>query len=303
MSFDRLIERIIAMENPTVMGLDPKLDYIPAEIRDAAFAAHGETLESAAEALCQFNKALIDAVWDIVPAVKPQVAFYEMYGWQGLRALADTIAYAKAKGMYVIVDAKRGDIGSTMEAYADAWLGETLVGDRAFAPFGGDAMTVNGYLGSDTIEPLIKVCKDRDKGIFVLAKTSNPSSAELQDIAIDGKPVYETMASYCARWGEALPGKHGFSGVGAVVGATYPEQLRALREQYPSVFFLVPGYGAQGGGGADTAGAFNKDGLGAVVNASRSLMCAWQKTPGMSLAEATREEALRMKADIRQAMG
>jgi len=298
MSLDRLITKIAEMKNPTVIGLDPKLDYIPDAIKEEAYKTHGKTLEGAADALLKFNKALIDAVYDIIPAVKPQAAYYEMYGWQGVRTLKETITYAQAKGMYVIVDGKRGDIGATMEAYADGWLGTTEVEGIRFTPFGGDALTVNGYLGTDGIEPLIKVCQTYDKGIFVLVKTSNPSSADLQDEKIGGRTVYETMAALCERWGEALPGKYGYTGVGAVVGATYPEQLTELRRKFPKLFFLVPGYGAQGGGGADVAGAFDKNGTGAIVNASRSLMCAWQKTPGLSLAEATRAEAERMKRDI-----
>jgi len=301
MSFDPLIEKILKTKNPTVMGLDPKLEYIPNGIKKEAFEAYGKTLEGAAEAIFLFNKALIDAVWDIVPAVKPQAAFYEMYGWQGVRALSDTIIYAQSKGMYVIVDAKRGDIGSTMEAYAEGWLGVTKVEDESYIPFGGDAMTVNGYLGSDAIEPMIMVCQTWGKAIFVLAKTSNPSSSDLQDILIEDVPIYEIMAHYCTRWGETLPGEYGYAGVGAVVGATYPEQLKALRRKFPGLFFLVPGYGAQGGGGADIVSAYDEYGLGAIVNASRSLMCAWQKAPGKSLEEATREEALRMKADIQPA--
>lgn len=298
MSFDRLIQKIIATQNPTVFGLDPTLDYIPTEIKEKAYAVHGKTLEGAADAVLRFNQALIDAIYDIVPAVKPQAAFYERYGWQGVRALAETITYAQSKGMFVIVDGKRGDIGSTVEAYADGWLGTADVDGISFTPFGGDALTVNGYLGSDGIEPLIKVCKKQDKGIFVLAKTSNPSSGELQDIRINDKTVYETMATLCDQWGESLPGQHGYNGVGVVVGATYPEQLIELRQKFPKLFFLVPGYGAQGGGGKTVAGAFDKNGMGAIVNASRSLMCAWQKAPNLNLAEATRAEAVRMKKDI-----
>jgi orotidine-5'-phosphate decarboxylase len=298
MPFDRLITKITETKNPTVLGLDPKLDYIPADIKEVAFEAHGKTLEGAADALLRFNKALIDSVCDIVPAVKPQAAFYEMYGWQGVRALAETISYAQSKGMFVIVDGKRGDIGSTMEAYADGWLGVTEVEGMYFTPFGGDALTVNGYLGTDGIEPLIKVCKKQDKAIFVLAKTSNPSSGELQDAKAGDKTVYETMACLCERWGEGLPGKYGYNGVGAVVGATYPEQLKELRHKFPKLFFLVPGYGAQGGGGESIAGAFDKRGMGAIVNASRSLMCAWQKATDMSLTQATRAEAIRMREDI-----
>ena len=298
MSFDRLIEKVIATQNPTVLGLDPRLDFVPEELKEAAYEAYGKTLEGAADAILRFNRALIDAVCDIIPSVKPQAAYYEMYGWQGVRALAETISYAKSKGMFVIVDGKRGDIGATMEAYADGWLGTTEVEGTTFTPFGGDALTVNGYLGTDGIEPLIKVCQKQDTGIFVLAKTSNPSSGELQDIMIGDKAVYETMASLCDRWGESLPGKHGYYGVGVVVGATYPKQLVELRQKFPNLFILVPGYGAQGGGGADVAGAFDKDGLGAIVNASRSLMCAWQKAPDKGLVEATRTEAIRMRDDI-----
>jgi orotidine-5'-phosphate decarboxylase len=300
MSFDRLITKIIATKNPTVLGLDPKLDYIPVDLKEKAYAEHGKTLEGAADALLRFNKALIDAVYDLVPAVKPQAAFYEMYGWQGVRALAATIAYAQSKGMFVIVDGKRGDIGSTMEAYANGWLGTTEVEGINYVPFGGDALTVNGYLGTDCIEPLLKVCQNQDKGIFVLVKTSNPSSSELQDITSDGKTIYEIMASLSERWGESLPGKHGYHGLGVVIGATYPEQLTELRRMFPKLFFLVPGYGAQGGGGASVAGAFDKDGMGAIVNASRSIMCAWQKTPGLSLTDAARAEVVRMRKDITQ---
>jgi len=300
MSLDRLISKIIATNNPTVLGLDPKLDFIPDGIKVEAFEAHGKTLEGAADAILRFNKALIDAVHDIVPAVKPQAAFHEMYGWQGVRAMAETVSYARSKGMFVIADCKRGDIGSTMAAYADGWLGTTVVGGCPFAPFGADALTVNGYLGSDCMVPLIKVCQGNDKGVFVIAKTSNPSSGELQDLTVgeNGRTVYETVAELCKRWGEDLPGKYGYSGIGIVVGATYPEQLKQLRKDYPSLFFLVPGYGAQGGGGKSVAGAFDKDGMGAIVNASRSLMCAWQKSPELDFFEATRAEALRMKMDI-----
>ena len=298
MAFDRLISKIIDTKNPTVMGLDPKLEYIPDYLKEEAYAINGKTLEGAADAIFHFNKILIDAVYDIIPAVKPQAAYYEMYGWQGVRVLAKTIAYAQSKGLFVIVDGKRGDIGSTMEAYAEGWLGSTQVGGISFTPFGGDALTVNGYLGTDGIEPLINVCKKQNKGIFVLAKTSNPSSGELQDIKINDKTVYETMAMLCDKWGENLPGKHGYNGVGVVVGATYPEQLTELRQKFPKLFFLVPGYGAQGGSGASIAGAFDKNGLGAVVNASRSLMCAWQKAPELTLAQATRAEAIRMRDDI-----
>lgn len=300
MSLDRLIAGIREKQNPTVAGLDPKLDYIPEHIRKAAFAAHGATLEGAAAALLDFNKALLDALYDIVPAVKPQAAYYELYGWPGVRALADTIAYAKSKGMFVITDGKRNDIGSTMEAYAAAHLGTTLVEGQEIAAFGGDALTVNGYLGTDGIAPLLKVCEQQDAGIFVLVKTSNPSSGELQDKLLEGEPVYRRMGAMCEQWGEQLPGRYGYSGVGAVVGATYPAQLTELRAALPHTFFLVPGYGAQGGGAADVAGAFDKNGIGAVINSSRGIMCAWKKEgcAPEDFAGAARREALRMKEDI-----
>ncbi len=303
MSLDRLIDRITEMQNPTVAGLDPKLEYVPESIKDECFKKYGRSLKGAAEALISFNKALIDSLYDIVPAVKPQAAYYEMYGYEGVRALCETIAYAKSKGMFVITDAKRNDIGTTMQAYAAAHLGLTDVGGMDIEPFGADALTVNGYLGSDGIAPLLDICQKQDKGIFVLVKTSNPSSGELQDMKLEsGKTVYEQMGAMCEKWGEALPGKYGYSGVGAVVGATYPEMLKELREKLPHTFFLVPGYGAQGGGAEDTKYAFDKNGIGAVINSSRGIMCAW-KAQGKSheaFAEAAREEALRMREDLRQ---
>ncbi len=302
MAFDRLIEKIIETNNPTVAGLDPKLDYVPSFIKDACFAKYGETLEGAAASLFEFNKALIDELYDIVPAVKPQAAYYEMYGWQGVRALADTIAYARSKGMFVITDGKRNDIGTTMEAYATAHLGDTLLGSASVEAFGADALTVNGYLGSDGINPLLKICEEKDKGIFVLVKTSNPSSGELQDRKLADKTVYETMGEMCEAWGESSRGKYGYSAVGAVVGATYPEMLGELRAKLPHTFFLVPGYGAQGGGAQDAKFAFDENGLGAIINSSRGIMCAWKKQDGATekdFAAAARAEALRMRDDLR----
>lgn len=300
MALDRLIEAVKRTGNPTVAGLDPKLDYLPPAMVKKAFAEHGETLEGAAAAILEFNKGLIDALCDIVPAVKPQAAYYEMLGWPGVKALADTIAYAKQKGMFVITDGKRNDIGSTMEAYAAAHMGKVKVGETVCVPFGGDALTVNGYLGSDGIKPLLEVCRQADTGIFVLVKTSNPSSGELQDRLIDGEPVYRQMGGMCEKWGEELPGKYGYSGVGAVVGATWPKQLDELRGELSHTYFLVPGYGAQGGGAADVAGAFDKDGMGAIVNSSRGILCAWKKEgcAPEDFAGAARREALRMKTDI-----
>lgn len=305
MSLDRLIEKIEQMQNPTVAGLDPKLDYVPEYIRKRCFEKYGETLKGAAKALLEFNKGLIDALYDIVPAVKPQAAYYEMYGAAGMKTLYKTQEYARSKGMYVITDGKRNDIGTTMEAYAAAHLGKVKVGSTEIEPFLGDALTVNGYLGSDGIKPLLKICSENDKGIFVLVKTSNPSSGELQDRLIDGAPVYEVMGKMCEKWGEELPGVYGYSGVGAVVGATYPEQIKTLRALLPKTFFLIPGYGAQGATAADIAGAFDKNGLGGIVNSSRGIMCAYQKqkVSEHEFAEAARREAIRMRDEIMAQVG
>lgn len=305
MSMDKLIEKIVETQNPTVVGLDPKLEYIPEFIKEQAFIENGENLKAASKAIFSFNKGIIDAICDIVPAIKPQAAYYEMYGYHGLRALKKTIDYAKEKGMYVIADGKRNDIGSTMEAYAAAFLGKVKVGSMTMEPFGADALTVNGYLGTDGISPLIDVCKENDKSIFVLVKTSNPSSGELQDKLIDGQPVYGLMGEMCEKWGEELLGKYGYSGVGAVVGATYPEQLQEMREKLPHTFFLVPGYGAQGGGAEGVAKAFDKNGLGAIVNSSRAVMCAY-KNGGYDEKEyavAALKEVIRMKKDIMSFVG
>ena len=305
MSLDRLIEKIEQMQNPTVAGLDPKLDYVPEYIRKRCFEKYGETLKGAAKALLEFNKGLIDALYDIVPAVKPQAAYYEMYGAAGMKTLYKTQEYARSKGMYVITDGKRNDIGTTMEAYAAAHLGKVKVGSTEIEPFLGDALTVNGYLGSDGIKPLLKICSENDKGIFVLVKTSNPSSGELQDRLIDGEPIYEVMGKMCEKWGEELPGVYGYSGVGAVVGATYPEQIKTLRALLPRTFFLIPGYGAQGATATDIAGAFDKNGLGGIVNSSRGIMCAYQKqrVSEHEFAEAARREAIRMRDEIMAQVG
>ena len=300
MALDRLIEKIEQMQNPTVAGLDPKLDFVPEYIRKKCFEKHGETLKGAAKALWEFNKGLIDALCDIVPAVKPQAAYYEMYGVHGMKALYKTQEYARSKGLYVITDGKRNDIGTTMEAYATAHLGKVKVGSEEFEPFPADALTVNGYLGSDGIKPLLNVCKENDKGIFVLAKTSNPSSGELQDRKIDDEPIYEIMGKMAEEWGKELPGVYGYSGVGIVAGATYPEQITRLREILPHTFFLVPGYGAQGASAKDISAAFDKNGLGGIVNSSRGIMCAYQKQKcdEHEFAEAARREAIRMRDEI-----
>lgn len=306
MALDRLIEKIAELQNPTAAGLDTKLEYVPESVQEASFQKLGRTLEGAADAILTFNKGIIDALCGIVPAVKPQCAYYELYGWQGMRALRATIDYAKSKGMYVITDGKRNDIGSTMQAYAAAHLGETDVGGERIAAFGADALTVNGYLGTDGIGPLLKVCAEYGKGIFVLTKTSNESSDELQNQPFEGgETLYEAMGRFCEEWGKSLPGKHGYSGVGAVVGATWPDQLKELREMLPNTFFLVPGYGAQGGTADDVRFAFDKNGLGAVVNASRSILCAWKKQGAAEAdyAKAAAEEAVRMRDAIRGRVG
>lgn len=300
MSFDRLIEKIKETGNPSVVGLDPKLEYVPEFIQKKYLDEDGWSLKAASKAILKFNQMIIDEICDIVPAIKPQAAYYEMYGHHGMKALERTIRYAKLKGMFVITDGKRNDIGATMEAYTKAHLGTVRIGENDFEPFGADALTVNGYLGTDGISPLLEVCKERDKGIFVLVKTSNPSSGELQDRLIDGVPVYAIMGDMCEKWGSEQIGKYGYSSVGAVVGATYPEQLSELRKRLPHTMFLVPGYGAQGGGAKGVAGAFDENGLGAIVNSSRAVMCAYKKEDcnERDFAKAARREVIRMRDDI-----
>ncbi|WP_296627239.1 orotidine-5'-phosphate decarboxylase [uncultured Negativibacillus sp.] len=301
----RLIEKIAQMQNPSVVGLDSLLDYIPQHIKDEKFEAYGDSFDAAAQAILEYNKAIIDEICDIVPAIKPQAAYYEMYSWQGMWALCETIKYAQEKGMIVITDGKRNDIGSTMQAYAKAHLGTSTVNGKELAAFGSDMLTVNGYLGSDGVEPLLPICDEKDKGIFVLVKTSNPSSGELQDQKIGDKSIYETMGAMCEQWGAKTQESYGYSRVGAVVGATYPEQLAEMRQKMPHTFFLVPGYGAQGGGANDVAGAFDKNGLGAIVNSSRAILTAWKKagTDGKDFAQQARKAALAMKEDIMGVVG
>lgn len=300
MSFDRLIAKIIEMKNPTVAGLDPKLDYVPEYLQKSFLGEDGETLKAASKAIFRFNQMIIDAIYDIVPAVKLQAAYYEMYGHHGFKTLERTIRYAKLRGMYVITDGKRNDIGATMDAYTAAHLGTCTIGSTECEPFGADALTVNGYLGTDGIAPLLPICKEKDKGIFVLCKTSNPSSGEFQDLLIDGVPLYARMGDQCEKWGEEIIGEYGYSAVGAVVGATYPEQLVELRKRLPHTMFLVPGYGVQGGGAAGIAGGFDENGLGAIVNSSRAILCAYKKEgcDERDFAQAARREALRMREDL-----
>ncbi len=305
MYIDRLIDEIKKKNNPSVIGLDPKIEYVPGYIKDSFFNEFGATFEGAAQAIIEFNTRLIDAICDIVPAVKPQLAYYEMYGIEGIKAFDETVKYAKKKGLLVIADGKRNDIGSTAQAYSAAYLGNTPIEKEKHKAFDADALTVNPYLGIDGIKPFIDDCANNDKGIFVLVKTSNPSSGQLQDLKTEsGKAIYETVAEYVAEWGETVKGKYGYSSVGAVVGATYPEQAKVLREIMKNAYILVPGYGAQGGTAKDAAASFNKDGLGAIVNASRSVMCAYKsdkwntKYDENSFAEAARAEAIRMRDEI-----
>lgn len=303
MSFNRLIDKIIETQNPTVVGLDPKLEYVPGYLREKAVKEHGANVRSAAAAIYAFNKGIIDAVCDIVPAVKIQSAYYEMYGYHGVKILCKTIKYAKKKGLFVIVDAKRNDIGATMEAYSAAYLGTTDIGaSEEHEMFAADALTVNGYLGTDGIMPALELCKKNDKGIFVLVKTSNKSSGELQDRKLEsGETVYEAMGAMCEKWGsDNIDDKYGYSCVGAVVGATYPEQLAEMRSKMPHTFLLVPGYGAQGGGAEGASKAFDECGLGAVVNSSRAIMLAY-KNGNYSEKEfgvAALNEVIRMKQDL-----
>ena len=302
MSFDVLQSKIKAKRNPTVAGLDARVEYIPPFILKKHTGKHGETLEAAARAVLEFDCGLIDALADVVPAVKPQSAYFEMLGWQGMKALEEVIAYAKEKDLFVIADIKRGDIGTTAAAYSEAWLGVTQVGSTACPVFDADCVTLNGYMGSDAIKPFLKDCTSRDKCAFVLAKTSNPSSVELQDIVAGDRLVYTAMGDLIQRLGQGTAGKCGYQALGAVVGATHPSVLKELRYRLDKVFFLVPGYGAQGGTAADVRFAFDELGRGAIVNASRSIMCAWQKTgkDGADYQEAARTAAEKMRDEIKE---
>ena len=302
MSFEVLQDQIRKRKNPTVAGLDPKLEYIPPHILKESFGRFGETPEGAAAAVLAFNKGLVDALCDVVPAVKPQAAYYERLGWHGMAAMEETIRYAHEKGLYVIADIKRGDIGSTAEAYAQAWLGSVDIGGTVYAPFDADCVTINAYMGSDTVNPFLEECKNRGKSLFVLVKTSNPSSGEIQDLLAGDRLVYRAMGALTQRLGKGTEDKYGFTCAGAVVGATYPSDLRELRRRLEHTFFLVPGYGAQGGTAEDVQYAFDRYGHGAVINASRSIMCAWKKTgkDGMDYQDAARAAAEAMRDDIKR---
>ena len=303
-AIDRLIDKIKEMNNPTVMGLDPRYELLPECIKEKC----KENVESVLDGILEYNKKLIDSVSDIIPAVKPQLAFYEMFGPKGMECFKETCKYAKEKGMIVIADCKRGDIGSTCSGYSNAYLGKTNIGSTEESFYDIDFITVNPYLGSDGIKPFIEDCIKYNKGLFILVKTSNPSSGELQDLKLEnGKTIYEEVGSLVSRWGKEYIGKYGFSSVGAVVGATYPTQMETLREMMPNTFFLIPGYGAQGGKADDIALGF-KNGLGGIVNASRSLMCAYKsdrwkdKYTDEEYFKATREEAIRMRDELNEAI-
>ena len=298
----QLIEKIQKTKAPICVGLDPMLSYVPEHIVKRAFDVYGETLEGAAEAIWQYNKEIIDNTYDLIPAVKPQIAMYEQFGIEGLVVYKKTVDYCHEKGLVVIGDAKRGDIGSTSAAYATGHLGKVQVGSKSYSGFDTDILTVNPYLGTDGVKPFVEVCNANDKGIFVLVKTSNPSSGEFQDRLIDGRPLYELVAEKVVEWGNmSMDGA--YSNVGAVVGATYPEMSKILRKLMPHTYFLVPGYGAQGGTAADLKHCFNKDGLGAVVNSSRGIIAAYKqekykKFGTEHFAEASRQAVMDMVADI-----
>lgn len=298
MIIDQLIEKIIAMQNPTCVGLDTQLDYLPAEMREGV-----ETCEQAADAILAFNKKIVDSVCDIVPAVKVQIAYYEQYGAAGVAAFHATVAYAKEKGLFVIADCKRNDIGSTAARYSAAYLGETALGDKTLRVAGCDFLTVNAYLGTDGVAPFLDDCKKFDTGLFILVKTSNPSSGELQDLKLaDGRTVYECMGDMVEGWGAEFVGKYGYSAIGAVVGATHPAEAKILRDRLAHTFFLVPGYGAQGGNAEMLKNCFDKNGLGGIVNNSRGILCAYKKNGG-TYYEAARAACIAMQKDLVSVLG
>lgn len=304
---NKLTEKIKKLNAPVVVGLDPMLNYVPEHIQKKAFDEFGETLEGATEAIWQFNKEIIDKTYDLIPAVKPQIAMYEQFGIPGLVAFKKTVDYAKSKDIVVIGDIKRGDIGSTSAAYAVGHVGKVQVGSKTYVPFDEDFVTVNPYLGTDGVKPFVDVCKETGKGIFVLVKTSNPSSGEFQDRLVDGRPLYELVGEKVAEWGESHMGDS-YSYVGAVVGATYPEMGKVLRKIMPKTYILVPGYGAQGGKAADLAPYFNEDGLGAIVNSSRGIIAAYKqekyaKFGAENFADASRQAVVDMIDDITGAVG
>ena len=298
---DKLIEKIVNLQNPTCVGLDTSFGYLPDEMKKGV-----TTFESAAEAIAEFNMNIIDKVCDIVPSVKVQIAYYEAYGHAGLQAFEYTVNYAKGRGLVVIADCKRNDIGSTAGCYSTAYLGKTDLNGKQLRAFAADMLTVNGYLGYDGIKPFVDDIKKYDKSIFVLVKTSNPSSGELQNLKLEnGKYIYEQMGELVSGWGKDSVGKYGYSEVGAVVGATHPEEAERLRAQLPNTFFLIPGYGAQGGSAQMLKVCFDKKGLGGVVNSSRGIICAYNdaRYRGMNYAEAARAACIDMQQDLSGVIG
>lgn len=304
MIIDKLIDKIKETGNPTVVGLDPRIEYIPNFIIEEKYSKYGHTLKAVSKAIFEFNKCIIDEIYDLIPAVKPQIAMYERFGLDGIKAYIKTIEYAKEKGLIVIGDIKRGDISSTAEAYSDAHIGKVEIMENSFDVFNQDFITLNAYLGSDGILPFLKDCKKYEKGLFILAKTSNPNSAEIQDLIVDGVPLYEKMGILINNWGSDLIGKNGYSEVGAVVGATHKEQAKRLRQIMPKSFFLVPGYGAQGGKAEDLAVCFDKNGLGAIINSSRGIIANHLSEEFKHLekdfTKAIRHAVINMKEDLRR---
>ena len=305
-AIDRLIDKIKQTKNPTVMGLDPRYEMIPKCVTDK----YTKDLNGVSKAIVEYNKELIDATYDIIPAIKPQIAFYEMYGIPGMEAFKQTCQYARQKKMIVIADIKRGDIGSTAKGYSNAYLGKTKIGEKEQNIYDIDFVPVNPYMGTDCVKPFIEDCKKYQKGLFILVKTSNPSSGELQDLKLEtGEEIYTQVAKLVEKWGEELRGKYNYSSIAAVVGATYPKQLEDIRKVAPHTYFLIPGYGAQGGKASDIALGFDKQGLGGIVNASRSLMCAYNSEMWKNqfeekdYAKATRAEAIRMREELKIAIG
>ena len=300
---DKLVGKIKKLNAPIVVGLDPNLGFVPEHIQAKAFEEYGETLEGAVEAIWQFNKAIVDAVYDLIPAVKPQIAMYEQFGLPGLEAFNKTVEYCRSKDLVIIGDIKRGDIGSTSEAYARGHLGPVQVGSQSLYGFNEDFVTLNPYMGSDSVKPFINMAKKVQKGAFILVKTSNPSSGEFQDRLIDGRPLFEYVAEKVSEWGSDYVGECGYSYVGAVVGATYPEQARITRKLMPKAYILVPGYGAQGATAKDLLPNFDENGLGAIVNSSRGIIAAYKqekyaKFGPEHFADASREAVIDMQKDI-----
>jgi len=302
MSINKLVKMIKEKRSPILVGLDPRIEQIPGEVKDKYFAEHGNTFKAVGLSFIEFNRGIIDAIADLVPAVKPQIAFYEKYGIEGLLAYKDTCDYAAEKGLYVLADVKRGDIGSTSKAYSEAHIGATDINGEKHTAFFSDSLTVNPYFGDDCLKEFVDDIEAHDKGMWVLVKTSNKSSAQLQDLKVDGRHIYEIVADLVDKWSQKTVKECGYSPIGAVVGATFPGEAETLRKLMPNSYFLVPGYGAQGATGKDIVNCFNEDGLGAIVNSSRGITFAYQKVEGKDYKEAARDAVIAMKDDINSAL-